>query len=48
MRYKARQVILRRTLAARGVSDLSYLPLTQKLEIFASLGISFGPRNLAL
>jgi len=48
MRYKARQLILRRTLASRGVPDFSFLPLTQKLEIFTSLGISFGPRNLAL
>jgi hypothetical protein len=45
MRYKARSIILSRRLARAGVPDLSLLPIAQKLAVFGSLGITFGPRD---
>jgi len=48
MRYKAKNIIFRRKLAARGVPDLAYLSLSQKLELFGALGITFGSKNISL
>jgi len=48
MRYKANLINFRRELAARGVPDLAYLPLSQKFELFWALGITFGSKNLSL
>jgi len=46
MRYKARNILLNRELAARGVPDLSFLPIAQKLALFGSLGINLESRRI--
>jgi len=45
MRYKVRSIIISRKLAERGVPDLSLLPINQRLAVFGTLGITFGPRD---
>jgi len=45
MRYKVRSIILSRKLAERGVPDLSLLPINQRLAVFGTLGITFGPKD---
>ena len=45
MRYKVRSIIISRKLAERGIPDLSLLPVNQRLAVFATLGITFGPRD---
>jgi len=45
MRYKVRSIIISRKLAKRGIPDLSLLPVNQRLAVFATLGITFGPRD---
>jgi len=48
MKYKIRSINLQRKLEKSGVPDLSFLSIGEKIRIYLSLGIAFGPKDKSI